>query len=187
MNHTYHDAIKCLAGAGAACGVQLVRITAPDAGNRYTARPVEFTAAGATQPASTETLSVVNLAEPADQPGQLAADNEAVALDVEGRWVIFVRVAAATASPGVFAAKVVAALGSAAYTIREQTLDTNGAFIDKSGTLNVSAKNLAELSLGSGAAVAVGTIVLATTITDGGTPPSVAYIFDHPAYAKYLE
>ena len=104
------------------------------------------------------------------------------------KWAL-VRVANASgggsAGASVFPAKVVAAVSGAAYTVREQSCTGAGTFADKSGTSNVTAYNLAELSLGPGGAVAVGTIVLATAITDTGN--TTRYIFDHPVYAKYLD
>jgi hypothetical protein len=47
--------------------------------------------------------------------------------------------------------------------------------------------NLSELSLGPGAAVPVGQIVVVLATTDTGSPPTVRYHFDHPMYAKYLD
>ena len=50
-----------------------------------------------------------------------------------------------------------------------------------------SAKNLAELSLGTGAAVDTGSVVLVAAVLDQASPPNMRYTFDHPAYAKYLD
>lgn len=86
-----------------------------------------------------------------------------------------------------FPAKVIQSQGGAAYLVREQRLTAGGAFSDKTGVDDLSARNLAELSLGPGAAVAVGAIVLVTAMQDGSTPPAVCYIFDHPVYTKYLD
>jgi hypothetical protein len=177
-----------LVQAGAARGVCLVRLVSLVAANRYTARPVEFAADGATQLVSDETFMVTNLAEPADAAGQLAADTEAVAIDAEGRWVIFVRVGqsgggGATAQ---FPARVVISQGQALYTVREQAVSPAGTFSDTSGATNLTARNLAELTLGPGAAVPDDTMVLVTAVEDTGAPPTLRYVFDHPAYAKYL-
>jgi hypothetical protein len=86
-----------------------------------------------------------------------------------------------------FAAKVVSSLGGSAYGVLEQVCTGAGSFADKSGAQQVTAHNLAELSLGPGAAVNTGTIVLAMAIPDTGNPPTTRYVFDHPAYAKYLD
>ncbi|MFA6133392.1 MAG: hypothetical protein WC869_05170 [Phycisphaerae bacterium] len=180
----FHDSLYRLSQVGEGMGVCLVRLLSVSQHNRYTARAVEFASGGATQFASDETITVTNLAEPADQDGQVPADTEAVALDVEGRWVVFVRQGGSGQS-SMFPAKVVAAISGAAYSVREQSCTGAGTFGDKSGTSNVTAYNLAELSLGPGAAVAVGVIVLATAITDTGS--TTRYVFDHPAYAKYLD
>jgi len=179
----YHDGLYRLAQIGTPTGVQLVRITEPDEDNRYTARPIEFDGDGQTQFADDRTITVTNLAEPADSAGQVPADTDAVALDVEGRWVVFLQQVPAAA----FAAKVISSQGSAAYTVREQALNAQGAFIDKPGAVDFSARNLAELSLGPGAAVDAGTIVLVRQLLDTSSPANVYYVFDHPAYAKYLD
>ncbi len=179
---TYHDALGRLAQAGGAAGVQLVRLIELAAGNRYTARPVEFGDDGETQLVGTDTLEVTNLAEPADGSGSVPEGADAVAVDVEGRWVVFVRQATAATFP----ARIIAGQGGAAYTVREQAATGAGTFADKGGAADVTAHNLAELSLGPGAAVDDDTIVIVTTLTDTGTPPTLRYVFDHPVYAKYL-
>jgi len=162
---------------------QLVRITAHDDDNRYTARPIEFDDAGGTTIVGTRTLTVVNLAEPVSTPGQAPEDTDAVAADVGGRWVVFVQ----PPSSASFPAKVTSSQGSAAYAVREQVATGAGTFADASGTSNVTAHNLAELSLGDGDAVDSGTIVIVHAIVDNGATPTVRYIFDHPVYAKYLD
>jgi hypothetical protein len=179
-----HDSFQHLSQAGGRAGTQLVRIVAADTGNRYTARPVEFDETGRTQPVGDDELTVTNLAETPSDGGNLPADAEAVAVDVEGRWVLHVRPGNATAFP----ARVVAPAGTAAqYTVREQALSPSGAFSDKPGAADVTAINLAELSLGDGAAVDDDALVLVLTVIDTGDPPTLRYVFDHPAYAKYLD
>jgi len=178
----FHDALHRLAQVGSAAGVRLVRITQLVEKNLYLARPVEFDENGYTQFVGTDTMTVTNLAEPADSDGQLPPDTEAVAVDVEGRWVVFVRQSAA-----MFVARVIDSLGSAAYQVREQVATGPGTFCDKTGAADVTACNLAELSLGPGAAVEDDAIVLVTILRDTGTPPVLRYVFDHPAYAKYLD
>lgn len=179
----YRDAIHRLAQAGKAVGVKLVRVIEVYSVNCYTAGEIEFDTDGTTKLVSEETLTVTNLAEPADFAGQLPADTEATALDVEGRWVIFVKPSAAAFFP----AKVIASQGDAAYTVREQSLTVAEEFINKAGASNVTAHNLAELSLGPGAAVDNGTILMVAVIPDNDSPPTLRYYFDHPAYAKYLD
>jgi hypothetical protein len=88
-------------------------------------------------------------------------------------------------SSGGFVAKVISSVGGARYTVREQAF-VSGGYHDKSGASDVSADNLAELTLGSGAAVDAGTFVLVTGIPDGDNPSALHYVFDHPLYAKYL-
>ena len=173
-----------LAQIGTAIGMQLVRITELQEGNIYKARAIEFDSEGETQFAEDVEITVTNLAEPADSTGQIPVGTDAVALDVEGRWIVFLR------NQGVgsnFPAKVVDSQGSAIYTMREQIRTDQGDFIDKPGTSNFSASNLAELSLGPGSAVDVGTIVVPAAFLDNDDPPNMYYDFDNPAYAKYLD
>ncbi len=179
----YYDALGRWAEVSGSKAAQLVRITAHDESNRYTARQVAFNAAGETETVGTETLTVTNLAEPTGADGKVPADTDAVAIDVGGQWIVFIR----PVGSAIFPAKVTASQGSAAYTVREQIATGAGTFTDAPGATNLTAHNLAELSLGPGAAVAADTIVLMLTIMDNSTPPTVRYIFDHPAYAKYLD
>ena len=87
----YYDALGRWLEVAAGKAAQLVRITEHDEANRYTARPISFDASGGTETVGTETLTVTNLAEPADAGGQVQADTDAVAIDVGGRWVVFLR------------------------------------------------------------------------------------------------
>lgn len=183
----FHDSLYRLGQVGDAVGVQLVRIVEVAENNRYTAVPVEFASDGSTQQADEKTLTVTNLAEPADQTGQVPADTEAVAVDVEGRWIVFLKSQDEQPSSTTFPAKVVDSLGGAAYGVLEQVCTGEGTFADKSGAQQVTAHNLAELSLGPGAAVDDDTIVVVTPLADTGEPPTLRYVFDHPAYAKYLD
>ncbi|MFW6132992.1 MAG: hypothetical protein ACOC8F_03785 [Planctomycetota bacterium] len=178
----HRDTLGRLVQTGDAAGVRLFRLQTVEQNNRYQAVCVEFDDDGEPVPVSDETVVVTNLAEPADAEGELAPGIDAVGIDVEGRWVIFVRPPASV----FFAARVVASDGGAAYTVREQVATGAGTFDDKPGAVDVTAWNLAELSLGPGAAVDDGTIVLVTATTDTGDPPTLRYLFDHPAYAKYL-
>jgi len=182
-NPAFRDALYRLAQVGERLGVQLVRITAQKSDNRYTARPLEFDEDGEAVFAEETTLTVTNLGEPADQAGQVPVGTDAVALDVEGRWVIFLR----QSETGTFPAKITDSQGSAAYTLREQVATGPGQFANKTGTSDITAYNLAELSLGPGAAVDNDTIVMVSLLLDTGDPPTVRYVFDHPVYAKYLD
>jgi len=182
-NTTQHDGFRRFAQLGASSGVMLVRLTAPEEGNRYEARPIEFDEDDETQFVGQDTLTVTNLAEPVDISGQIDANTDAVAVDVEGRWIVFVR---PTSNP-VFPAKVTGSQGDGAYAVLEQVPTGLGTYANKQGATQVTAQNLAELSLGPGAAVDTGTIVLVSAVADTGNPPVVRYMFDHPAYAKYLD
>lgn len=175
----FHDSLYRLVQVGSELGVQLVQLTQPKAGNVYLAKPVEFDPDGAVITADERIFSVTNLAEPADAPGTVPAGTNAVALDVEGRWVIFVRLAPSA----VFPAKIIASAGGSLYTVREQIPSGPGSFADKSA-IEITACNLAEISLGPGAAVNVNAIVMVHRVAQDSV---VRYYFDHPAYAKYLD
>ncbi|MDY6913368.1 MAG: hypothetical protein SVT52_02775 [Planctomycetota bacterium] len=181
----FRDSLYRLAQIGDPSGIRLVRIQQLHQNNQYTAAPIEFDDDGATQLVDDGAMIVTNLAEPADEPGQVPAETDAVALDVEGRWIVFLRQAGTTTSA--FASRVVSSQSGAAYTVRPQLLEGSGEFSDDPEASDITASNLAELSLGPGAAVDVDTIVLITMLMDEGNPPTVRYFFDHPAYAKYLD
>ena len=176
------DAFRRWAQLSGRQGVQLVRLLAGEQGNVYTACPLELDEEGLPQRIGSLEFPVTNIGEPAGGPPSLPAETDAVALDVEGLWVVFVR----PGGPAAFPAKVTEAFSGVVYSLKEQMVDATGAFIDRPGAATVTGWNLAELSLGPGSAVEVGTIVLATASVDAGTPPTVRYLFDHPVYAKYL-
>jgi len=182
-NQTPRDALSCWAEVSGNKAAQLVRLTAHDEDNRYTARPIAFDAQGGTDVVGAATLTVTNLAEAVDSMVRVPPDTDAIAIDAGGRWVVFIRLA----TLAVFLAKVIASLGGSGYTVREQVATGEGTFADAPGAVNWTAHNLAELSLGSGAAVDNGTILIVRATLDNGNPPTARYIFDHPAYAKYLD
>jgi hypothetical protein len=184
MSQQSYDALGHWAEASASQGSQLVRVLSCQQANRYTAAPIGFASDGSTQLLNAPNLTVTNLSEPATGTGTIAPNTDALAIDAGGRWVIFVRNAVA-ASGVAFAGKVISALGGAGYTVREQVFSAGG-YHDKSGVADVQADNLAEMSLGSGAAVDAGTIALVLGSLDGDTPPTLHYVFDHPLYAKYM-
>ena len=182
-NAPFYDALGRLTQVGGATGVQLVRIGQVSQGNRYEAKAIEFDEDGQSQYADENTITVTNLAEPANALGIVEQGTDVVAIDVEGRWVVFVRQAELAAFP----AQVVSSQGNAVYSLREQAIDAEGNFSDKAGTSNITAKNLSEMSLGPGAAIDNDTVVIVTTLRDQSNPPNLHYVFDHPAYAKYLD
>ena len=177
------DALSYWAEVSGNKAAQLVRLTAHDEDNRYTARPIAFDAQGGTDIVGATTLTVTNLAEAVDSGVRIPPDTDAIAIDAGGRWVVFIR----PPSLAVFLAKVIASLGGSGYTVREQVATGAATFADAPGAVNLTAHNLAELSLGSGAAVDNGTILIVRATLDNGNPPTTRYVFDHPAYAKYLD
>jgi len=177
----FRDALSRLAQLGQATGLQLVRITALDEGNRYTAEPIEFDAEGDTQSAQAGNVTVINLAEPADEDGQLPAETNAVAVDVEGKWVILVH--PAIESP--FVGKVLYALGGCLYRIRPQAPVGENTFADKSGAADINACNIAELDIEDPLGVDADSLVLVATVRTDGDPPTIRYVFDHPDYNEF--
>jgi hypothetical protein len=172
---------------GTSLGVQLVRITALAGANRYTAVAIEFDSAGATTPADAQTFTVTNVAEDAGDDGQLPAGIETLAVDVEGRWVVAVPPAQAAAPAAVFLARVNRNISPAVYGVIEQQCDGAGIFSDLSGAIELPARNLAEIGIGPGSALADDTLVLVSSIAQAGQPPTLHYTFDHPVYARYLD
>ena len=178
---SFRDALHRLAQLGQATGVQLVRVMDLDEGNRYTAEAIEFDSDGDTQSAGAGELTVINLAEPADDDGQLPADTNAVAIDVEGKWVILVRPAGAP----VFAGKVLYTLGNCLYRIRPQVPVGENTFADKAGAQDINACNIAELGLVNPLGVDADSIVLVAALTTDSDPPTIRYVFDHPEYNEF--
>jgi hypothetical protein len=170
------------AQVSSAQGVQLVRVVSASDTNSYTVQAVEFDEEGALQDSLTQECAAVNVAELASSPGQVATGTVAVAIDVEGQWVMFVP----AASSAVFPARVMAAAGQAVYTVIEQSMTGATGFANKTGAVAVAACNVAELNVGSGQAVDVGTLVMVLSVMDTGNPPTLRYVFDRPVYAKYL-
>jgi hypothetical protein len=173
-------------GSGGESISRTVRLTSVWANNIYNARPIEFDETGQPQTVGQAMLRVTNLAEPADTPGVVLADGgtvDAVAMDLGGRWVVFIR----RAWPAMFPAKVISSQGSAVYTLREQAQAPDGTFSDAPGAAEIIATNLAELSTGQGGAIDIDTTVAVTSIIDTGQPATLRYIFSQAAYAKYLD
>lgn len=179
LQDSFHRFIQ----AGPPVGVQLVRITGHVGSNRYSAKPVEFDSGHNTRLACDDQLTVTNLAEQPAAGGAVRSGTEAVAIDVEGFWIIHISRPASLSFP----ARITEALGGASYGLMEQVANGSQGFADKADGLSVTGRNLAELSLGPGAAVEVGTLVMVTAVTDQQSPGVPQYVFDHPAYAKYLE
>ncbi len=176
----YTDAFARLSQAGDERFVRLVRIDEWQSANTYLAHELRTDATGALERMDDASLHVTNLAEPADEPGRLPPETDAAAVDVEGKWFICLRPASA-----LVVAKVTAAPGGAEYTVRPQVLSELGVFTTDPDAGPLTAWNLAELTLGPGAAVDVDALVLVLPIVDGAG--LTRYVFHHPAYAKYLD
>jgi len=184
-----HDSLYRLAQVGEDLGVRLVRLGELIAGNQYWATALEFNQSGQLVPTQEPAFRVINLAEPADAPGTIPPDTDAVALDAEGKWIIFIRPAGQCSGGAghTMVARVIASLGGGDYTVRLQDIDADGQWVDRSGADDLTAGNLAELSLGSGAAVDLNQRVVLTELDDLQEPPQKRHVFDHPVYAKYLD
>ncbi len=132
-NTSFHDALNRLTQVGSAPGASLVRIVEVDQANCYTARPVEIDDNGQAVLVGEDTLTVINLAEPADAAGQVPADTDAVAIDVDGRWVVFLRPAEAIR----FFVKIISSVSECAYMVREQVATGGVTFADKQGARKI--------------------------------------------------
>jgi len=181
-NRTFRDSLHRLAQLGQATGVQMVCIKEAGASNRYTAEPVEFNEDGETQSAGAADITVVNLAEPADEDGQLPIGTNAVAIDVEGEWVVLVQAEARQ----VFAARILYTFGDGLYRVRPQTPVGENTFEDKTGASDINACNVAELNIEETDGVLADTIVIVTALVTDSNPPTIRYAFDHPVEEEYL-
>jgi hypothetical protein len=161
--------------------MQLVRVKELDEDKRYTAEPTEFTPDGQTQPAGSEELTVVNLAEPCGQDGQLPAGTDAVAIDVEGQWVIFVQ----SVAKQMFPAKILYTYGGGLYRVRPQVPVGETTFADKPGAADINACNLAELDMVDPLGLEADTIVLVAELQTQGDPPTFRYAFDRYVPDEY--
>ena len=78
-------------------------------------------------------------------------------------------------------AKVVALGSGYSYSVRQQDWNpTTSAFVDRPGSSNLSARNVAEIGVGPGQMVDVGTYVVLHTMGS-------VYVFSHPVFAKYKD
>lgn len=178
----YVDAIGRFSQAGGIAGVLLVRIKSHETSNRYKAAILEMNSSWSlSEVAGADQIDVMNVCE-SDDDEHVDNDTDAVAIDVEGRWIVFIR--KATGGALLIPAKVVSSSGGASYELELLGLGEDSEFAATETT--VSATNLAEMNLGPGGAVDIDSIVLLTEIksSDGG---SGQYFFDHPTYAKYLD
>lgn len=166
------------AGAGKA---RLVRLTAHVADNRYSACRLELDADGELVE-SQDTVEVLNLAEAEIPGGRLEDDFDAIAIDLEGRWVIAVQPAME-----LLAARVVANNSGAWYRVQPQTVTAAGTFADDTAAEELLAQNLAERTLGTGGGVDDDEIVLVKPL-DASTATTLAtsWAFEYPVYAKYM-
>ncbi len=178
----FRDALGRLAQLGQATGLQLVQIKSLDEDNVYTAEAIEFDDEGSSvRSAGGADMTVVNLAESPDEDGQLPADTKAVAVDVEGKWVILVRPTSAIT----FAAQVLYSFGDARYRVRPQVPVGENTFIDDPLGSDINACNLAELALEDTMGVDADIIVLVTALPTHSDPPTIRYAFDHSPSDEY--
>jgi hypothetical protein len=78
-------------------------------------------------------------------------------------------------------AKVVSLSSGYSYTVRPQDWNAQTqAFVDRPGASNLSAMNLAEVGVGPGQMVDVGTYVMLQALGS-------IYVFSHPVFAKYKD
>jgi hypothetical protein len=121
-----------------------------------------------------DTLEVVNLAEPETSGGQVASGTPAVAIDVEGQWVVYAR----PFDKMCFVGKVSSSLGDGVYSISPMDPTDDDDFAARGGTVN--AINLWEEIGTTSGSVLVGTYVLVTVVEAESDPTTMAYVFSHP-------
>ncbi len=166
--------------AASAGKARLVRLCAHVADNRYTASRLDLDADGELVESS-DSIEVLNLAESQIAGGRLVAGFDAIAIDLEGRWVIAVQPAMEF-----IPARIVAHNSGAWYTTQPQRVNASGAFSDDTNQDELLAMNLAERTLGSGGGVDDDEIILLKPL-DASSESTLAtcWTFDHPVYAKY--
>lgn len=179
----FHFALRRLAQEGSTACLRLVRIGSHQAANKYDAHILEVAADGSFQFSADPQITAVNLGESPSAGGNLHDGTDTVAMDVEGKWIVFITPAGGASFP----ARIVQALSNENYTIREQAIDSSGLFTDAPGSADLTAANLAERSLGSGGAVPASQVVIVHVLAVGTSPALLKYAFDHPIYAKYLD
>jgi hypothetical protein len=178
---TYRDALGRFAQLGQSGGVQLVKITSHVSGNQYEGSVLTLDADGNVDAApDTVAIDVVNLAEAEDSDGQIGSNTPAVAVDVEGRWVVYIQ-----PTPGrAFVGELVSTSGTGLYTVRPQAPTGQSAptapvgFENNGATLE--ATNLSEVGTSS-ASLDTGLKVLIHAVPTSDNPPLFYYVFDHPA------
>jgi hypothetical protein len=150
--------------------IRRVQIAAATSGNEYQATVVRTT--DGAQPVSAESLQVTNLAEPVDQDGQLSTGTQAIALQVDGQWTVFVP------TTSVFVGRIVTALGAGRYSIREQRYSETGTLDDAPEVAALAATNLAEVDVTPGDGLSPDTRVLVAAVPDTASPPTLHHVFD---------
>lgn len=179
----FHFALRRLAQEGSATWLRLVRVGEHQGTNLYQGQFLEVLADGSLEPTTDLPVEVLDLGESPADGGKLPEGLDTVAMDVEGRWVIFV----APSGQASFPARVVQAVSVENYLVREQAVNAGGLFVDAPGAIDLPACNLAERSMGPGGAVSVGQVVIVHVVAGGGSVPQLTYVFDHAVYAKYMD
>ncbi len=182
---TYRDILGRFAQLGQSAGVQLVKLTSHIAGNTYSASVLTLDGEGAIAAADhTVSLEAINLAEAADSDGQILVDTPAVALDVEGRWVVYVQ-----PDPGrPFVGELLYTSGTGLYGVRPkaptgQSSPTSPVGFENHG-MPILATNLAELGM-STLGLEAGRLVIVHAMATADNPPLYYYVFDHPHEEEY--
>jgi hypothetical protein len=182
---TYRDILGRFAQLGQSAGVRLVKLTSHVAGNVYEASVLTLDSQGGIMAAAhTTTLEVINLAEAEDSDGQIVTDTPAVAVDIEGRWVVYVQ----THPNDPFVGELLYTSGTGLYGVRPQaptgqSSPTSPVDFENNGA-TIMATNLAELGM-STLGLETGRKVIIHAVPSTDTPPVYHYVFDHPHEEEY--
>ncbi|MCG3180552.1 MAG: hypothetical protein BIFFINMI_02914 [Phycisphaerae bacterium] len=176
-------------GVGADATPRLALVVENVGYNRYTLQAADDAGAGAS-PAGLEGLQIeaVNVAEPYDQDGAIAAGTVVLAWPSQGLWLFAQAVASGgqTGDAASYWAKIVSGTGPA-YTVRRQTPSGATTFANAGGSADVTAYNTWELTVDAGATadVPAGAVVRVFEEQDTGDPPTTRRFFTYPLHAVY--
>ncbi len=184
-NLTYRDMLGRFAQLGQSSGVQLVKLTSHLVGNVYGASVRTLDGEGDIVAADhTVSLEVINLAEAEDSDGQVPSDTPAVAVDLDGRWVVYVQ----THPDQPFVGELLYTSGTGLYGVRPQAPTGQSSPTSPVGFENhgmpIMATNLAELGM-STLGLEAGRMVIVHCVATADTPPLYHYVFDHPHEEEY--
>ena len=171
--------IKQLIQVGTIQSLKLCKIKSLVINNKYSACELDN---NSDQLAETEnTFEVYNLAESPVQSGQLSTPTNALTMEIHGKYYVYISEGGSSVTLG----KIVSSAGGAKYNIQPVTMRDTGQ-TDPASSTQISAFNLAEMTVGPGGAVDNNTLVILHQIAASNSDDPIN-IFSHTTYAKYLD